>query len=203
MNKNKKDFNIIVNGVGGQGLITLLKVISEAAMKEGLDVKTSELHGLAQRGGAVEAHLRFGPKIYSPLVEKGKADLIISLETQEALVVSYYASKNSNTVYLVNQFRTPTLSETISDEDVLKRLKKISSNVIIIPASDVCQKELGNSVVAGVFLLGMAAAHNFIPLDMNTLINVIKEVIPEKYLELNLNAFNLAKTYKPAAVVNS
>lgn len=194
--KNNKNFSIIVNGVGGQGLITLLKIISAAATKEGLDVKTSELHGLSQRGGAVEAHLRFGKKVFSPLVSKGGADLIISLETQEALVVSYYASKKTETVIVVNQYRTPTFTENIPDDKVLSDLKKISKEVVLVPASDICQKELNNPVVSGIFILGLAAGRSFMPLDFASLENAIKEVVPEKYLELNLKAFNLAKNYK-------
>lgn len=191
-----KNFSIIVNGVGGQGLMTLLKVISAASIKEGLEVKTSELHGLSQRGGAVEAHLRFGKKVFSPLVPKGEANLIISLETQEALVVSYYASKKAETVFVVNQYRTPTFTETIPDEKVLADLKKISKKVLLVPASNICQKELNNPVVSGIFLLGIAAAKKLISLDFTSLENAMKETVPEKYLELNLKAFNLAKDYK-------
>ena len=80
-----KNFNIILTGVGGQGIITLLSVIDEAAFVEGYDIKSSELHGLSQRGGSVEAHIRFGKKVYSPMVSNGKADLIIALEALEAL----------------------------------------------------------------------------------------------------------------------
>ncbi len=196
MQNRNKNFSIIVNGVGGQGLITLLKIISAAAIKEGLDVKTSELHGLSQRGGAVEAHLRFGKKVFSPLVPKGGANLIISLETQEALVVSYYASKKAGTVFVINEYRTPTFTETISDDKVLADLKKVSKEIVLVPASDICQKELANPVVSGIFLLGLAAARNFISLSFTSLENAIKEVIPEKYLDLNLKAFGLAKDYK-------
>ena len=78
------NFNIIVNGVGGQGVITLLSLIAEAAFVEGYDIKSSELHGLSQRGGSVETHIRFGKKVNSPLIPNGKADLILSLETLEA-----------------------------------------------------------------------------------------------------------------------
>jgi indolepyruvate ferredoxin oxidoreductase beta subunit len=75
-----KTFNLIVNGVGGQGVITLLTLIDEAAMADGYDVRSSELHGLSQRGGSVQTHVRFGKKVNSPLIENGKADLVISLE---------------------------------------------------------------------------------------------------------------------------
>lgn len=85
MAKDIKNFNIILVGVGGQGIITLTRILAQAALIERYDVKTSELHGLSQRGGSVEAHVRFGAKIYSPLVKRAGADLIISLEIQETL----------------------------------------------------------------------------------------------------------------------
>ena len=80
-----KTFNIILSGVGGQGIITLLQILAEAAFVEKYDVKTSELHGLSQRGGSVVAHLRFGEKIFSPLIKATEADLILSLEISEAV----------------------------------------------------------------------------------------------------------------------
>ena len=91
MKKNVKEFNIVIVGTGGQGLITLLEIISEAALSEGFDVKTSELHGLSQRGGSVEVHITFGKKVLSPLVSQGEANLIIALEIQEALKACYYS----------------------------------------------------------------------------------------------------------------
>ena len=86
MTQNKNQFNIVIVGTGGQGLITLLQVLAEAAVFSGLDIKTSELHGLSQRGGSVEVHIRFGKKIYSPLVAQGEADLVIALEMQESVL---------------------------------------------------------------------------------------------------------------------
>ena len=91
MQKKLDQFNIVIVGTGGQGLITLLQIIAEAALDSGLDIKTSELHGLSQRGGSVEVHIRFGKKVYSPMVPQGKADLIIALEMQEALKASFFA----------------------------------------------------------------------------------------------------------------
>ena len=98
----KKDtYNIIITGVGGQGLITLLQVIGQAALQEGYDVKTSELHGLSQRGGSVSVHIRFGRQIFSPIIAQGQADLVLALEMQEALAGAEFASKK--TAFLVNQ----------------------------------------------------------------------------------------------------
>jgi len=91
-----KPFNIIITGVGGQGVITLTQIIAEAALIEGKDVKTSELHGLSQKGGSVQTHIRFGKKVYSPLIAEGKADLILSLEIIEGLRKINYANSKTN-----------------------------------------------------------------------------------------------------------
>ena len=187
----KKDFNIIISGIGGQGLITLLRIISQAALAEGFAVRSSELHGLSQRGGSVETHLRFAPEVHSPLVLPGEADLIFSLEEQEALRVSSFAS--AKTSFLVNQYRTPTLLKDLSEEEIVKNLKKITSRVYLIPASLICQEELANEVLSGTYLLGVALAGKILPLKESSIISAIKKIVPKKYLELNLKALSLAQ----------
>ncbi|MDI6602681.1 MAG: indolepyruvate oxidoreductase subunit beta [Patescibacteria group bacterium] len=185
------EFNLIINGVGGQGLITLLRIISLASQKEGYDIKTSELHGLSQRGGSVEVHIRFGKKIYSPLVPQGKANLVISLELQESLNGLHYSSPKTH--FLINQYKTPTFTKDLSEKEILGIVKKISKNLFLIPASEICQKELGSEVVAGIYLLGLAFSKKLLPLKSDSIISAIKKIIPEKYRELNLKAFELAR----------
>jgi indolepyruvate ferredoxin oxidoreductase beta subunit len=192
MSKNLGQFNMVIAGTGGQGLITLLQVIAEAALLEGFDVRTSELHGLSQRGGSVEVHIRFGQKIYSPLIGQGKADLILGLEMQEALKGSYFA--NSETKFLINQYIAPIpLVKNLTEKEMLANLKKISKNVSVVPAEKISKEKLGTSVVAGIYLISLAAFKKLIPLKTNSISKAIKKIIPEKYLELNLKAFNLAK----------
>jgi indolepyruvate ferredoxin oxidoreductase beta subunit len=186
-----KQSNIVIVGAGGQGLITLLKVISEAALQEGYEVRTSELHGLSQRGGSVEVHVRFGEKIYSPLVEKGKADLVISLELQEALRAINYSSDKTN--YLINNFSVQIANNPPLTVEQVKKGLGFAKEVIISDASEVCQKELDTAVVAGIYLLGEAVSKGLLPLKSESIISAIKKVVPEKFLELNLKAFNLEK----------
>lgn len=185
-----KNFNLIVNGVGGQGLITLLKIISEAALGQGYDIRTSELHGLSQRGGSVETYIRFGKKIWSPLIIQGKADLVIALETQEALNSLYYASKNTS--FLINRYMTPTFAKNFSEKEVLDNIRLFSREVNLVSAEEICQKELGNPVVSGVYLLGCAVSKKLLPLKKEAILAAIKKTIPEKNLELNIKAFNLS-----------
>ena len=193
MAKNLEQFNIVIVGTGGQGLITLLQIISEATLAEGYDIRTSELHGLSQRGGSVEVHIRFGKKIYSPLVMRGKADLVLGLEMQEILNGIYFA--NPKTKFLINQFIIPiSLKKPLSENEILNQLKKISKNITIMPADKICQEKLGNSVVSGIYLISFATFKNLIPLKPESIQKAIKKIIPEKFLELNLKAFNLAKS---------
>jgi len=200
MQKSSKidELNIVIAGIGGQGLITLLKIITEAAQEEGYDLAASELHGLSQRGGSVEVHIRFGKEIYSPLVRQGGANLIISLEAQEALKSCYYASKEAKTVFLINDFFSPILGskKTPSKNEILKSLKKFSKLAILLPADKVLQKEIGTSLTSGIFLLFYASFKNLIPLKENSLILAMKKLIPEKYLGINLKTIELAKKYE-------
>jgi len=194
MSKPKlNQFNMMIVGVGGQGLITLLQIISEAAKSESYDIRTSELHGLSQRGGSVEVHIKFGKKVYSPLVEQGKADLILGLEEQEILNGLYFAGPKTN--FLINQYILPIpLKKPLTENEILSQLEKVSKNITLIPADKICQEKLGNSVVSGIYLISYAAFKNLISLKPESVKKALKKIIPEKFLELNLKAFDLAKT---------
>jgi indolepyruvate ferredoxin oxidoreductase beta subunit len=186
-----KIFNMIIAGVGGQGLITLTQILAEAAESEGLEIKTSELHGLSQRGGSVETHIRFGKKVWSPLVAAGTADLILSLEIQEALKVFPYSNKT--TVFLVNKKYIP-FENGLSEQEVEKKINElVKGKKHLVAASDICQKELQAEVVSGIYLLGYAVSKKLIPLKSESMLKGIEEIIPQKYLELNKKAFEAAK----------
>lgn len=194
----KKDFNIIIVGTGGQGQITLLKILAEAAFSEGYEVKTAELHGLSQRGGSVEVQLRFGSSsnsgkgLYSPLVFQAGADLVLSLEIHEALRALYYS--NENTQFLIDKFSLPIPGqEEIPEKEILEKIKKFTQKIELRPASEVCQKKLEKKVLAGIYLISLAVFKKLLPLKPNSILKAIKKIIPEKYLELNLKAFELAK----------
>lgn len=192
--ENIEQFNIVIVGTGGQGLITLLQIIAEAALASGFDVRTSELHGLSQRGGSVEVHIRFGQKIYSPMVAQGKADLIIALEMQEALRVVQFA--NPKTTFLINKnIILIPLQKPLSEPRILKTLKRVSKKIKIVKATDICQKELGTGVTAGIYLLSLASFKKLLPLKSQSILQAIQKVIPEKYLDLNIKTFNLAKKH--------
>jgi indolepyruvate ferredoxin oxidoreductase beta subunit len=205
----KEDFNIIIAGVGGQGLITLLRVLAEAAFLEGRDVKTSELHGLSQREGSVSTHLRFGPSassgqapsassgqasnIFSPLVRKGQADLILALEMSEAIRAVDFSNKNTN--FLINKkfisyFKGPT------EKQVLKLINKIPAKTHLIEASKICQEQFKKEVLAGVYVLGFGVAGRLIPLKPQNILKAIKKLLPQEFLEINKKAFQLGQKYE-------
>lgn len=189
--------NIILSGVGGQGILTIAAVIDTAALIENLNVKQSEVHGMSQRGGAVLSHVRISDKeIFSDLIPKGSADIILSVEPMELLRHLPYLKKDG---WLITDSKT---FENILDypkKDNLYKQIKSHPNHIIIKATDVA-KELGNSKIANMILLG--AASSLIPLTELSFQNTIKNLFKnksEKIIQLNLDAFhtgqNLAKNY--------
>ena len=186
-----KNFNIIVHGVGGQGIITLLSLIDEAAMIEGHDVKSSELHGLSQRGGSVETHIRFGKKINSPLIMNREADLIISLEMLEGLRETGKAGKK--TKFLINEYVSP-FEGSLTKDEIKNRLNSFKNDIHIVAASDICKEKLQNEVVSTTYLLGYAVNQKLMPLKRESILQAIKNVIPVKYQDLNIKAFELSKT---------
>jgi indolepyruvate ferredoxin oxidoreductase beta subunit len=187
---DNKTFNIILTGVGGQGIITLLQVLDEAAFIEGYQVKSSELHGLSQRGGSVEAHVRFGinKEVFSPMVSNGQVDLILSLEILEGLREAIKANKQ--TKLLVNEYFLPFLN-TPSKEEITNQLKSLKNELHLVPASQICKDKLQSEVVCTIYLLGYASNKGLLPIQKQSLLQAVKNVIPEKYRELNINALNL------------
>jgi indolepyruvate ferredoxin oxidoreductase beta subunit len=191
-NKKIDQFNMVIAGTGGQGLITLLQIIAEAVLFEGLDIRTSELHGLSQRGGSVEVHIKFGKKVYSPLIPRGRADLILGLEMQETLREANFA--NQKTIFLVNKKIIPIpLAKNLTEKECLDGLKKISRNITLIPASEICKEKLGTDVVSGIYLISLAVFKGLIPIKPASIEKAIRKIIPARYLELNLKTFKLAK----------
>lgn len=190
MNKN---FNIVIAGVGGQGVVTLTQIIAEACLIEKKDIRTSELHGLSQRGGSVETYIRFGEKIYSPLIAQGSADFILSLEITESLKKFHYANKE--TKFLINDNYIAHY-KSLPKEEIKKIIEKeIKSEKHLVPASKICQDEFGKEVLSGVYLLGYASYKNLIPIKPELILKAIKNLMPSKYLDINIKAFNLADKY--------
>ncbi len=188
-----KTFNIIICGTGGQGIITLLKILTKAALIEGFNVKSSELHGLSQRGGSVKTHIKIGKKIFSPLILPGQADFLLGLEAQETLRAKNFA--NSNTVFLVNKHLIPIPGANLKLNEIENNIRNISKQAYFVDAISITQKKLKNSMVAGVFLLAYASYKNFIPVSLKSITQSIKQIIKPEYQEINQKAIELAKKF--------
>jgi len=180
--------NLFISGVGGQGTILAGKVITRALIEHGFDVKMSEIHGMAQRGGSVVTQIRYGEKVYSPVIEKGKADVILAFEKLEALRYIEYLSKEGTLI--VNNLEIPPSAVLAGKEEypqnIIEYIKNNIKNAMIIDAVSKA-KELGDVRVQNIILTGALA--KVMSFDKEKFLNVIKEVVPEKYKEINVRAF--------------
>jgi indolepyruvate ferredoxin oxidoreductase beta subunit len=196
--KKVKEFNVVITGIGGQGVLTLGAILSEAALKCGHDVKMSELHGLAQRGGSVPCQVRFGEKIYSSLIKAGHADLIIALEPLEALRSAKLASKG-RTTFIINSRKVEPVSVTIlgdkypTMQQLKKELGEFAKEVIVVDASAKAIELTGTEVTSNIYMLGLASAKGIIPIEKDVLLEAIKGIVPEKYFEMNKKIFEAAE----------
>jgi len=195
-------FDIIFAGVGGQGVLTIAGIVARAALLEGYDVKAAELHGLAMRFGAVETHLRFGTKIFSPLVKTGEADLVISLEPVEAVRASVYANKKTSYVFDTKD-QAPIGSHLEkkpypSMDEIVSTLKKFSpqGKVVKMDASDIAKKNYGSVVAANTLILGKALAEGLLPLKKESIIHAMSHVMNEKVFEENKKILELSFSIK-------
>ena len=179
--------NIMIVGVGGQGTLLTSRIIGKTAMEQGLEVKISEVHGMAQRGGSVVTFVRFGEKVYEPVVEEGQADVIIAFERLEALRYSHFLKKDG--VLIVNDCRIDPMTVVIGaktyPENILETLKKDHTVYAIDGMS--AAKDLGNSKVLNSVVLGYSA--KFIGFDQETWLGVVESTVPPKTVELNKKAF--------------
>ncbi len=192
----KKEGNIILAGVGGQGIILSSEILSLTAMEEGYKVKKSEVHGMAQRGGSVYSFIRYGEKIYSPLIEKGKGDILCSFEKAETLRWVHYLKKD-NPVIIMNDFEIippfVSLGLSVYPGNIEERLYRKTNNFYIIPAVEEAEK-IGDTKVFNVLILGFLS--NFLPFKKETYIKVIKKMVPEKSIEINILAFEKGRSWQ-------
>jgi indolepyruvate ferredoxin oxidoreductase beta subunit len=183
--------DIILAGVGGQGILSIAFVIDNAALKEGLNVKQAEVHGMAQRGGAVQSHLRLSTeRIWSDLIPRGGADLILSVEPLEALRYIDFLKPKGKIVTSSNPFIN--IPDYPDKEAVLAKVRAIPGSVIV--DAEKLAKEAGASRAQNTVILG--AASKYLIVDEESLkdyIRVLFEKRGEKILSANLKAFDLGK----------
>ena len=179
--------NIMIVGVGGQGTLLTSRIIGKTALEMGNDVKISEVHGMAQRGGSVVTFVRYGEKVSEPVVEEGTADVIIAFERLEALRYAHFLKKDG--VLVVNDCRIDPMTVVIGakqyPENIIETLKQ-THNVYAIDGQKIA-KELGNSKVLNSVVLGYAAKH--IGFSKEAFVDVVTKTVPQKTVELNVKAF--------------
>jgi indolepyruvate ferredoxin oxidoreductase beta subunit len=184
----KQSGNILFSGVGGQGILLASELTAHAQLAAGFDVKKSEVHGMAQRGGSVEAHLRYGKKVYSPLIELGTADILVAFEILEAVRYLPYLHKDSVVVVNTQKILPPSvaLGKASYPEDILNELKKRHIKVVALDAFAVAAS-VGELRTVNVAMVG--AMSNFLAVGPEVFDQVIETSIKESFREVNKKAF--------------
>jgi indolepyruvate ferredoxin oxidoreductase beta subunit len=186
--------DIVFSGVGGQGVVVLSDIYCEAAMLDGFDVAKAEIHGMAQRGGSIVAYARIGDKVESPLIETGRADVLVGFEILETARALSMLKKEGNVI--VNMKYIPpnysiSRTKTKNTEDLM-RILKLRAKVHEVNGVGIAEK-LGNLVVVNTILLGALSALPEIPIKEESFQQAIAGRLREKYINLNLKAFQLGR----------
>lgn len=181
--------NIMIVGVGGQGTLLASRILGNAVIALGKDVKVSEVHGMSQRGGSVVTYVKFGNKVYSPIIDKGEADIVLAFELLEAYRALPFV-KEGGKMILNSQKIDPMPVITGAAQYPADIEKKIAEKVDLaaVPALELAEKA-GNARAVNVVLIGVMAKNTDIPYEH--WVETIKKTVPAKFLDVNLAAFDL------------
>lgn len=187
-----KTTSIMIVGVGGQGTLLASKLLGNVLLRQGFDVKLSEVHGMSQRGGSVVTYVRFGEKVYSPVVDLGEADYILSFELLESARWISHLKKGGQLV--TNTHQTPPMPVITGaaeyPRDIVERLRA-RANVIALDALPLAE-QAGSARAVNVVLIGVLS--KLMPFDESVWREAIAETVPKKFLEVNLRAFELGRS---------
>ncbi len=180
--------NILLNGVGGQGIILVSEILIEAFLQMGYDVKKNEIHGMSQRGGVVNSHVRFGDKVYSPVIPEGEADFVLSFEYCESLRFLNYLKSDGNLIFNSQKIIPITVSSGSAKypEDVESKLDEKNINYEMFNAFDIA-KEAGLTKATNIALLAKFSKKLDVPMDVWK--SAMKKRIKPKYFEKNWKIF--------------
>jgi indolepyruvate ferredoxin oxidoreductase beta subunit len=184
--------NILFSGVGGQGILLASEITAYSLLASGYDAKKSEVHGMAQRGGSVTAQLRFGKKIYSPLIEPGQADIQVAFEMMEAVRYLPYLHKGSKVIVNTQKILPPSVATGQAEypAEVLNNLTERGIVVVPVDAFDLA-REVGEVRTANVVMVGAMSA--FLPVDPAVYADIIRARVPERFRDVNLRAFEAGR----------
>ena len=182
------NLNIMMVGVGGQGTLLASRILGDVALKNGFDVKVSEVHGMSQRGGSVVTYVKMGEKIYSPLIEKGEADVIMAFERLEAF--RWVEFLKAGGTMLVNDQRIDPMPVITGNAtypaEIIEKLSKKDAEIVSVNALEIA-KICGSIKAVNVVLIGMMASRTNIPKEQ--WISSLKEIVPAKVIDMNIRAF--------------
>ncbi len=184
--------NIVIVGVGGQGILTSSQVIGRAAMDKGLDVFMSEVHGMAQRGGVVVTTVKLGEKVYSPLIGDGDADIVLGFEPVETYRAISKASKDTwvitNTAPIV-PFTVSTGKQTYPDiEEIFKAMDEVTDKFVKLDARKLAV-EAGAAITQNIVMVGALTATGVLPMSKEEMLEAVKKSVPERFRDINEKAF--------------
>ena len=184
--------NILMAGVGGQGTLLASEILSEVLMQAGYDVKKAEVHGMAQRGGSVVSHVRFGQKVFSPIIPEGEADVLFGFELLETY--RYLPLVKKTGAVVVNNLRiappSVALGKAEYPQDIAKKLSERVVNLRVVDGLELAE-QAGNSKTINTVLLG--ALSNTLEPSYEQWIAAIKSLVPARFLDVNLKAFELGR----------
>lgn len=184
--------SILLAGVGGQGIIRASDILCLVMMAAGFDVKKSEVHGMAQRGGCVTSHVRYGRKVYSPLARKGDVDILVSFEKLETLRYLDYVKPEGTVVINEEELYPPSvnLGQAFYPDHIVEIVRQRFANVRVVNASEIAVRA-GNARAANTVLLGVLSSCIGIPLDMWE--QILSEQFPGDAVRQNLDAFHIGR----------
>jgi len=188
------NLDTVFSGVGGQGVVVLSDIYCEAAMLDGFDVAKAEIHGMAQRGGSIVAYARIGDKVEAPLIETGKADVLVGFEILETARALPMLKKEGNVVVNMKYIQPSCSTSKIKPKKTDELMQILRSRAIVheVDGIDIAKK-LGNLLVVNTILLGALSALPEIPVKQEAFKQAIADRIKEKYVNLNLKAFELGR----------
>lgn len=184
--------NVMIVGVGGQGSLLASKLLGRLLLDEGYDVKVSEVHGMSQRGGSVVTYVRYGDKVYSPVIDKGEADYIVSFEVLEAARWLEYLKPSGQIVTNIQQIDPMPVITGAAEypSDLVTKMKDAGANVDALDCLSLAE-EAGSAKAVNIVLMGRLSHYFDIPEE--AWLAAMEKIVPAKFLEMNKKAFELGK----------
>ena len=187
--------NVMIVGVGGQGSLLASKLLGKLLLTKGYDIKVSEVHGMSQRGGSVVTYVRFGDKVYSPIIDKGEADFIVSFEMLEAARWTEFLKPGGKIIANTQQINPMPVITGAAEypEELAEKIKSAGINLVAVDALSLAE-QAGSAKAVNIVLMGILSQYfDFTEEEWNT---AIEGSVPTKFLELNKKAFALGKAVK-------